>query len=129
MAMMALGLFVFDLPTLTYQQLQRRTSWRHAFGERVGARPAGQYLGEGDDDITLTGMLAPVAFGDAGSLDDLRTMGKSGEAWPLVDGAAPSSPRSSSTRFRDRVKSEIRGTPLSMIDRCVSSRLTMTKAP
>ena len=28
-----------------------------------------------------------VVFGDAGSLDDLRTMGKSGEAWPLVDGA------------------------------------------
>ncbi|WP_303703014.1 phage tail protein [Brevundimonas naejangsanensis] len=87
MAMMALGLFVFDLPTLTYDQLQRRTSWRHAFGERVGARPAGQFLGEGDDDITLTGRLAPIAFGDAGSLDDLRTMGKSGEAWPLVDGA------------------------------------------
>lgn len=87
MALMTLGLFVFDLPTLTYQQLQRRTTWRHAASERVGARAAGQYVGPGDDDITLTGMLAPVAFGDAGSLDDLRTMGDSGEAWPLVDGA------------------------------------------
>ena len=87
MAMMTLGLFVFDLPSLTYQQLQRRTTWRHAFSDRVGARPLGQFVGEGDDGITLTGMLAPVAFGDVGSLDDLRAMGKSGEAWPLVDGA------------------------------------------
>ena len=57
MAMMTLGLFVFDLPSLTYQQLQRRTTWRHAFSDRVGARPLGQFVGEGDDDITLTGML------------------------------------------------------------------------
>ncbi|MNJ58795.1 Phage P2 GpU [compost metagenome] len=86
MALMTLGLFVFDLPTLAYQQLQRRTTWRHATSERVGARAAGQFVGPGDDDITLTGMLAPIAFGDPGSLDDLRAMGDAGEAWPLVDG-------------------------------------------
>lgn len=87
MALMTLGLFVFDLPTLAYHQLQRRTTWRHATSERVGARAAGQFVGPGDDDITLTGMLAPIAFGDPGSLDDLRAMGDAGEAWPLVDGA------------------------------------------
>lgn len=87
MALMTLGLFVFDLPTLAYHQLQRRTTWRHATSERVGARAAGQFVGPGDDDITLTGMLAPIAFGDPGSLDDLRAMGDSGQAWPLVDGA------------------------------------------
>lgn len=87
MALMTLGLFVFDLPTLAYHQLQRRTTWRHATSERVGARAAGQFVGPGEDDITLTGMLAPIAFGDPGSLDDLRAMGDSGQAWPLVDGA------------------------------------------
>ena len=87
MALMNLGMFVFDLPTLTYSKLQRRTSWRHATSDRVGARPAGQYVGPGDDKITLTGMLAPIAFGDLNSLNELRSMAKTGEAWPMLDGA------------------------------------------
>lgn len=87
MALMNLGMFVFDLPTLTYSQLQRRSTWRHATSDRVGARPAGQFVGPGDDGITLTGMLAPIAFGDPGSLDELRRMADTGEAWPMLDGA------------------------------------------
>ena len=87
MALMNLGLFVFDLPTLTYNQLQRRSTWRHATSDRVGARPAGQFVGPGDDNITLTGMLAPIAIGDPGSLDELRRMADTGEAWPMLDGA------------------------------------------
>ena len=87
MALMNLGMFIFDLPTLTYDQLQRRSSWRHATSDRVGARPAGQYVGPGDDNITLTGMLAPIAIGDIGSLDELRRMADTGEAWPMLDGA------------------------------------------
>lgn len=87
MALMNLGMFVFDLPTLTYNQLQRRSTWRHATSDRVGARPAGQFVGPGDDNITLTGMLAPIAIGDAGSLDELRRMADTGEAWPMLDGA------------------------------------------
>lgn len=87
MALMNLGMFVFDLPTLAYDQLQRRSTWRHATSDRVGARPAGQYVGPGDDNISLTGLLAPVAFGDPGSLDELRRMADTGEAWPMLDGA------------------------------------------
>lgn len=87
MALMNLGMFVFDLPTLTYNQLSRRSAWRHATSDRVGARPAGQFVGPGDDNVTLTGMLAPIAFGDPGSLDELRRMADTGEAWPMLDGA------------------------------------------
>ena len=87
MALMTLGMFVFDIPTVTYSQLQRRSTWRHALNERVGARAAGQYVGPGEDTITLSGTLAPIAFGDPQSLTALRTMAKKGEAWPLLDGA------------------------------------------
>lgn len=86
MALMTLGMFVFDLPTLTYTQLQRRSSWRHPTSDRVGARPKGQFAGAGEDDITLTGSLAPIAMGDADALDQLRDMAGTGEAFPLVDG-------------------------------------------
>lgn len=87
MALMNLGMFVFDLPTLAYDQLKWRCAWKHASTDRVGARPAGQYVGPGDITITLTGSLAPIAMGDIGSLNELRDMADSGEAWPLLDGA------------------------------------------
>lgn len=86
MALITLGMFVFDLPTLTYNQMQRRSSWRHPTSDRVGARPKGQFAGPGDDDITLSGVFAPITLGGADSLDKLREMASTGEAFPLVDG-------------------------------------------
>lgn len=86
MALMTLGMFVFDLPTLTYNQLQRRSNWRHPTSDRVGARPKGQFAGAGDDDVTLTGALAPISLGSADALDQLRDMAGTGEPFPLVDG-------------------------------------------
>jgi len=85
--MMSLGQFVFSLTTLAYQDLQRQTSWRHAANSRVGARPARQFLGPGDDTITLAGMVAMEFSNGTASLDEIRTMADTGKAWPLVDGA------------------------------------------
>ena len=36
--MMSLGMFVFGLPTLAYQDMQRQTNWRHPGNSRVGTR-------------------------------------------------------------------------------------------
>lgn len=85
--MMALGQFAFGLGTLAYQDLQRQTAWRHAANSRVGARPARQFIGPGDETITLCGLLVPEFAGTRASLDELRTMGDAGGAWPLVDGS------------------------------------------
>ncbi|MDR6387585.1 phage tail protein [Paraburkholderia phenoliruptrix] len=85
--MMSLGQFVFSLSTLAYQELQRRTSWKHASTSRVGGRNARQYTGQGDDTITLTGWFAPdQGIGKLSSLTELRTMADDGEAYVLVDG-------------------------------------------
>lgn len=83
--MMALGQFVFSLHTLAYQDLQRQTNWRHASNSRVGARAAHQYVGAGDDTLTLQGLIVPE-FGQRLSLDELHAMADTGAAWPLVDG-------------------------------------------
>lgn len=85
--LMTLGLFVFGLDTLAFDTLRRQTAWRHPSNSRVGARPARQYIGPGDDTITLSGVLAPEFKGTARSLDDLRKMADSGKAWALVSGA------------------------------------------
>lgn len=84
--MMALGMFVFSLETLAYQEFQRQTEWRHGSTSRIGTNPARQYLGRGDDSITLPGVLLPALAGSQLSLDTLRTMADTGKAWPLVEG-------------------------------------------
>lgn len=83
--LMALGQFVFSLKTLAFQSLQRQTAWRHAQNSRVGARAASQFLGPGDDTITLPGVVLPE-FGNRISLDELHTMADAGQPLALVDG-------------------------------------------
>ena len=84
--MLSLGMFVFSLSTLAYQELQRQTNWRHASNSRVGAPPALQFVGRGDDTITLPGIILPELAGSVLSLDTLRLMANTGKAWPMVEG-------------------------------------------
>lgn len=84
--MAALGMFVFSLSTLAFQELQRQTDWRHATSNRIGAQPARQFVGRGEDQLTLPGILLPELAGDVISLNELRGMANTGKAWPLVDG-------------------------------------------
>lgn len=84
--MMALGRFIFSLPTLAYQNLQRTREWRHSEHLRMGERAACQFMGPGTEKITLTGLLAPEFSGTPLSLDVLATMAATGQAYSLVDG-------------------------------------------
>lgn len=84
--MLALGMFVFSLHTAAYQEMQRQTDWRHPSNNRVGTQPARQFLGRGDDAITLPGIILPELAGTILSLDALRQMADTGKAWPMVEG-------------------------------------------
>lgn len=86
MSLMALGLFVFALPSLTPADLARRSDWRHARSPRIGTTDAHQYTGPGEDTISLTGTaMAELQAGEA-SLDQLRDMAATGDGWTLIDG-------------------------------------------
>ena len=85
LSMLALGMFLFGLDTLAYQELQRRSDWRHGASELLGAMPAWQYLGPGADTISLPGVLVPEFAGSITALDQLREMAATGDAWPLVE--------------------------------------------
>lgn len=84
--MMALGMFVFSLRTASYQELKRVTNWRHPSNSRVGAAPAYQFVGKGEDTITLQGVIYHEITGNRFMLDILRLMGDTGKAWTLIEG-------------------------------------------
>jgi len=83
--LMCLGQFVWGINTLAYQELQRSNSYNWASNNRVGQRPARQYVGPGDETISLTGWISPELCGDATSLDRLRLMAEQGTPYVLVD--------------------------------------------
>lgn len=84
--MMALGLFVFSLRTASYQELQRVTNWRHPSNSRVGDSPVYQFVGKGEDTITLKGVIYHEITGNRFMLDIVRYMGNSGKAYTLIEG-------------------------------------------
>lgn len=84
--LMALDTFVFSLPQLAYQQLERQFAWRHASSERVGARAAHQYVGPGEETIELSGIVAPELTGQIASLARLRELAGQGRPLALVSG-------------------------------------------
>ncbi|HEC8329208.1 phage tail protein [Providencia rettgeri] len=86
MAMAALGLFVFQLNTTPYQMMQINQKYRYGVNNRVGKRPAVQFIGLDNDDITLSGTLLPSLTGGRLSLLVLEQMAETGRAWSLIDG-------------------------------------------
>lgn len=85
--MMTLGLFVFMLKTVPYQELQYQRSWRFPSNSRVGVRPSLQFLGPDNDTLTLSGVLLPEITGGRLSLLALEKIADLGRAWPLIEGS------------------------------------------
>jgi phage protein U len=85
--MMVLGLYVFMLRTVPYQELQYQRNWRHATNSRVNRRPSTQFLGPDNDSLTLSGVLLPEITGGRLSLLALEQMAELGKAWPLIEGS------------------------------------------
>lgn len=84
--MMVFGMFVFMLRTTPYQQLRHSQEWRHVKNERVNQSASWQYIGMGDDTVTLEGVLYPEITGGNISLSALETIGFAGRPWPLIEG-------------------------------------------
>lgn len=84
--MMRLGDYKFSLNTAAYQELRRRNSWRWPTVDRIGARPASQFVGPGEDCVTMSGVIYPHFRGGLGQLGDMRAEADKGAPLLLVDG-------------------------------------------
>jgi phage protein U len=84
--LLSLGMFVFQLRTVPYETLKRTTEYRWSASNRFGKAPAHQFLGPGEDELTIDGTLMPELTGGPAHLDKLREMAAKGKAWILTAG-------------------------------------------
>ena len=85
--LLAIGLFPFAIATIVHDDLQRRASWTHAISPRIGARDATQFVGVGPETLSIRGTAYAELSDGRASLDELRAMADTGNAWSVVDGA------------------------------------------
>ena len=81
-----LGLFVFQLKSSSYQQLQHSDAERWESKEVSGKRANWQHIGPGEDTVSLSGVLYPEITGGDTSLDKLRAMKNIGKSWIFMLG-------------------------------------------
>lgn len=84
--MLALGEYRFSVDTAAYKELIRASDYRWQAQERLGKRPAQQYLGPGEESIELPGVIYPAYKGGLGQLDAMRAEAGKGQPLMLTSG-------------------------------------------
>lgn len=85
---MCLGQFPFTTDTLTFTEIQRQRSWQYADNAVAKGRKKRQYIGSGDETISLPGLIYQEhGFGNRFAIDDLAAMADTGQGFVLVDGS------------------------------------------
>ena len=86
--LMCLGQFPFTTDTLTFTQIQRQRTWQYAENSVAKGRKKRQFIGSGEDTISLPGLIYQEhGFGNRFALDDLAAMADTGQGFVLVDGS------------------------------------------
>lgn len=83
---MTLGGFQFAITTAAHESLQRDTAYRWEKQDRLGREPAMQFIGQGEDKISLSGTIYPHFRGGLGQLNTMREIAGEGEPLQLIDG-------------------------------------------
>lgn len=83
---MALGDFRFALKGAAYDSFRRETRWRWASQPRLGRAPAKQFVGPGEDVITLKGTIYPHFRGGWKQVKAMRELAGKGQPQLMVDG-------------------------------------------
>lgn len=84
--MMKFGDYKFMLPLSVYQSLERTTEWKWPSQHRFLRGPSSQFVGDGEDKITLTGVIFPEWRGGSKQIDRFRELGATGQAYLLISG-------------------------------------------
>ncbi len=74
--------FNFSLNTAVFQEMRRTTEFKWVPQDRMGQRPARQFVGLGDDTMVLPGVIYPEWKGSSNAMATLRSM--AGFAQPFI---------------------------------------------
>ncbi len=86
--LMSLGQFVFMTTSLAFKEIQRQRSWNYANNAVAFGRAKKQFMGAGEDSVTLPGLIyEEYGFGSRFALDDLASMADTGQGFVLMDGS------------------------------------------
>jgi phage protein U len=85
-AMMALGDYRFGIATAAPEEIEVNSNWRWEDIDRIGTRPALQFIGVGKEVVRLPGILYPAFRGGLGQIDAMKAEANKGEPLLLVDG-------------------------------------------
>lgn len=84
--MMMLGAYPFMMDTAAYTALKRSHSYRWKKQDRIGRKPAQQFLGPDAGQISLSGEILPHWKGGYHQLDLMRLQASLGKPLLIVDG-------------------------------------------
>ena len=83
--LMKLGEYTFSIVSAAYQSLSRTTDYRWQSQPRIGRLPSQQFIGPGEDRLSLDGVIYPHFKGGLGQLDAMRAEAGKGEPLMLSD--------------------------------------------
>lgn len=86
MALATLGLFVFHMNTIPFQNISRSQTWKHPHQNVVGSMPPSQFTGKDPDEINIKAELRPEITGGENIVEFVRQMADTGQAHPLIMG-------------------------------------------
>ena len=84
--LMAWGPFQFETGAAAYEELRHRASSRWERHDIIGRRPAGQYLGPGEETVSLRGTVFPdvTGAGSAATITALLAAAQRKEVYTLL---------------------------------------------
>ncbi|MHC5170210.1 phage tail protein [Acinetobacter johnsonii] len=86
LTMMRLGSYKFCIYTAAYQELNRTTNYKWGEQAVFGDWDNLQYLGQGEDTQSLTGVVYPEFKGGTSQIDELRALAATGIPQLLISG-------------------------------------------
>lgn len=84
--LMIYGQTPFMAKDVPFDRLERDRQWNWASNNRVNNTPAYQYIGKGEESISLSGILMPEYTAGALSLENFRKMADQGMPFLLMTG-------------------------------------------
>ena len=86
--LMSLGQFIFNTSSLAFKEIQRQRSWNYADNNVAFGRAKKQFMGSGQDSVSLPGLIyEEYGFGSRFALDELASMADTGQGFVLMDGS------------------------------------------